>query len=533
MELKGFICWNRLPRSSTSHIILYTLLVHEFGVLNAGQWSDSSVMAKVRPEEGDAKRRADELPDNAPSSSKKPRVRSDAMDEPMEDSMNDSMNEHIAEPTSEPMSAEEAANILYSVAAPVTHMLSPSTTLAVSTLTAVKGTGGEEADEEDTPQKMPPRRKIKREAVQELKQEGGTSKIKNLVLVESAPRYFDMERKPVKKKRVPERRPAPGPPGTATEQGETGNVDDRTDETEKSDQTEKKKLYNDGKPRKPKTNIGVQPAPLPNEFHVDHNNPDRPMISRRIKGGRPKNAPKPPKYVDPTGRGMNKYQAIWIDNFGRVEAFRKEEGRFPQNNKSSSPEETRLYKWLKANKKGGMTYSAERMKILTEAWGENWVNECFPGFMGPKVACRETTAGLNPWQARLQGPPKRRRKWDEDMEMEMEMEIDGIEREKEEAEGEETARHGVFVFSLHNLNRRNEPLWDLTLEEIKEFRENQGRFPLNNKSEGRMFSWLQQSSDRTSRYFTQFRMDKLNDAFGEGWMEEAFAETEEEQERED
>ena len=122
-----------------------------------------------------------------------------------------------------------------------------------------------------------------------------------------------------------------------------------------------------------------------------------------------------------------------------------------------------MYKWLKNCKPGGQNWTQARWEKLNEAFGEGWEKECFP-YLGT------SNAGL----------PQ---------------------------------------------NQRDEAQWDATLEAVKEFKRNHGRFPRRSggdADERRLYDWLQKNMDTTSHYYTQERANKLVLAFGDRWQSECF-----------
>ena len=147
--------------------------------------------------------------------------------------------------------------------------------------------------------------------------------------------------------------------------------------------------------------------------------------------------------------------------------WKRTKGRFPKWNKKDK-EESSLYKWLNECRPGGRTWTQDRWEKLNEAFGEGWEKECFPNL--------ETgTWGFQPGHQHTPG--------------------------------------------------RDEAQWDATLEAVKLFKQNHGRFPRGwgvDADETRLYKWLQHNMDTTSGMYTQERANKLVLAFGDRWQSECF-----------
>lgn len=154
----------------------------------------------------------------------------------------------------------------------------------------------------------------------------------------------------------------------------------------------------------------------------------------------------------------------WNARLEVAKQWKKTSGRFPKQNKKNK-EETNLYKWLKNSKPGGHSWTKDRWEKLNEAFGEGWEKDCFP------------QQGLAVWGACIRGV------------------------------------------------NRNEAQWDKNLEEVKQFKLANGRFPRqrgHGVTEARLYHWLYNSADTSAGMWTRERHNKLIVAFGDRWESDCF-----------
>jgi len=163
-------------------------------------------------------------------------------------------------------------------------------------------------------------------------------------------------------------------------------------------------------------------------------------------------------------RGRKPDEEKWNARLELCKEWKRTKGRFPKANKKDKEEQS-LYRWLQHCKPGGKNWTQARWEKLNEAFGEGWEKECFP-YLG--------TLGI--------------------------------------------AEPG------HQVNR-DEAQWDATLEAVKLFKRNHGRFPRGrggDADETRLYKWLQGNMDTTSDMYTHERANKLVLAFGDRWQSECF-----------
>jgi len=162
---------------------------------------------------------------------------------------------------------------------------------------------------------------------------------------------------------------------------------------------------------------------------------------------------------------LSKMEEKWNARLEVCKEWKQTKGRFPKWNRKDK-EELSLYQWLQHHKPGGKAWTQARWEKLNEAFGEGWEKECFP--------CLET---------------------------------------------------GGHFGAGHPANQRDEAQWDEILEAVKLFKRTHGRFPRGSggdAQETRLYKWLRDNFDTTSRMYTPERANKLVLAFGDRWQSECF-----------